>query len=368
MSLEAEVEDRSREISTDSYTMSIGELISMYKDGDLEIHPEFQRYFRWSDDQKSRFVESLLLGIPVPSVFVSQRSDGVWELVDGLQRVSTILQLSGELQNEKGETEPELNLGGTRYLPQLEGVTWSGGIDSKELPESLKRKIKRARLDIRIVLNTSDRAAKYELFDRLNTGGSVATAQEVRNCLLIMVNETFFNWLSDLSKFDAFVDCTPLSDRQKEEAFDLELVTRFVALRTMKFEEIRKFRDISPFLTSKIMEMAEQKKFGYERERKAFETVFRTLSAVFGEDAFRKFDKVKNRYSGALSLSVFEAIALGLGYWADEPKFQNRVGNLQAVQQGLWDDEGFKAFARSGVSAAQRLPFAVQYGRKLFEE
>jgi hypothetical protein len=261
-----------------------------------------------------------------------------------------------------------LELGGTRYLPQLDGVTWSGGHNTKELPEALKRKVKRARLDIRIVLNTSDRAAKYELFDRLNTGGSVATAQEVRNCLLIMVNERFFNWLSDLSRFTAFVDCTPLSDRQKEEAFDLELVTRFVALRTMKFEEIRKFRDIGPFLTSKIMEMAEQKKFAYEKERRAFETVFSSLSDAFGEDAFRKFDKAKERYSGALSLSVFEAIAVGLGYWADEPKFQHRINNIAAIQRGLWDDEEFKAFARSGVSAAQRLPFAVQYGRKLFEK
>jgi hypothetical protein len=96
MTLEAEVDNRSREISTDSYTMSIGELISMYRDGGLEIHPESKRYFRWSDVQKSRFVESLLLGIPVPSIFVSQRTDGVWEL-DGLQRVSTILQLAGRL-------------------------------------------------------------------------------------------------------------------------------------------------------------------------------------------------------------------------------------------------------------------------------
>jgi hypothetical protein len=69
-----------------------------------------------------------------------------------------------------------------------------------ELPQSAKLKIKRARLDLKIVLNTSDTSAKYELFQRLNTGGSLATDQEVRNCLLIMLNPQFYEWMANLGK------------------------------------------------------------------------------------------------------------------------------------------------------------------------
>jgi uncharacterized protein with ParB-like and HNH nuclease domain len=102
MNLLQQVEEKRKEIFTDSYPMSIGELVNLYKDGDLEINPAFQRFFRWSETQKVRLIESILLGIPLPSIFVAQREDGVWDLVDGLQRISTILYFMNELKNEEG--------------------------------------------------------------------------------------------------------------------------------------------------------------------------------------------------------------------------------------------------------------------------
>ncbi len=90
--LEAELKLARRTISTDSYPVSIGELTNMYRDGELIIRPAFQRLFRWDMTQKSRLIESILLGIPIPSIFVAQDDAGRWELVDGLQRVSTLLQ------------------------------------------------------------------------------------------------------------------------------------------------------------------------------------------------------------------------------------------------------------------------------------
>ncbi len=65
-------------------------LNNLYTDNELDLHPEFQRFFRWKPSQKSRFIESLLIGIPIPSIFVYQREDGVWDVIDGVQRLSTI--------------------------------------------------------------------------------------------------------------------------------------------------------------------------------------------------------------------------------------------------------------------------------------
>ena len=119
MNLQTQIDRHRKEIHTDSYPMSIGELINLYRDGDLEIHPEYQRFFRWSPLQKSRWIESVLLGIPLPSIFVAQREDGVWDLVDGLQRIATLLQFAGELQDEAGRRIEPLRLVGTKYLPAL---------------------------------------------------------------------------------------------------------------------------------------------------------------------------------------------------------------------------------------------------------
>ncbi len=104
--------------------MSIGELANLYKDGELDIHPEFQREYRWTLTQKTRLIESILLGIPLPSFFVSQREDGIWDVVDGLQRLSTIFSFMGIYKNEDGELEKPLILNKTDYLPALENLCW----------------------------------------------------------------------------------------------------------------------------------------------------------------------------------------------------------------------------------------------------
>lgn len=106
MSLSEEVNSRRKEIRTDGYPMSIGEWLSLYESEEIDIHPEFQRFFRWSVEQKTALIESILLGIPIPPIFVSQRDDGVWDVVDGLQRLSTIFQFAGVLKDENKASLP----------------------------------------------------------------------------------------------------------------------------------------------------------------------------------------------------------------------------------------------------------------------
>ncbi len=89
------------EYVTDGYAMSIGELVSNYKEGEIIINPNFQRKFRWSQYQRSKLIESILIGVPIPSVFVYQNKDGKWEVVDGVQRLSTIIEFMGELKMRK---------------------------------------------------------------------------------------------------------------------------------------------------------------------------------------------------------------------------------------------------------------------------
>jgi uncharacterized protein with ParB-like and HNH nuclease domain len=201
MPLQEEIDKTRQDIRTDSYSMSIGEWISLYEQNDINIHPEFKRFFRWSDYQKSAFIESILLGIPIPPIFVSQREDGVWDVVDGVQRLSTIYEFVGLLKKEDLELEEELEEKGkgkrksmialekTTYLPSLKGKKWDDSNDKENsLTQAQRLLIKRSKIAVNIVEKESDEMIKYELFQRLNTGGSIATPQEVRNCILLMLN------------------------------------------------------------------------------------------------------------------------------------------------------------------------------------
>ena len=110
MPLNDEIDSMRKEIRTDGYGMSIGEWISLYENKEIDIHPEFQRFYRWSEIQKSNLIESILLGIPIPPIFVSQRKDGVWDVIDGLQRLSTLYQFVGVLKDENGNNVESIKL------------------------------------------------------------------------------------------------------------------------------------------------------------------------------------------------------------------------------------------------------------------
>lgn len=122
MSLQDELKERSSKIFRESYQMSIGELINLYRDGEMDIHPEFQRVFRWSEYQKTKLIESIMLNIPIPSIFVSQNDDGVWDVIDGVQRLSTIFQFVGVFKDEDDNQLPPLTLRKTDYLPSFAGM------------------------------------------------------------------------------------------------------------------------------------------------------------------------------------------------------------------------------------------------------
>jgi hypothetical protein len=255
--LEEQIAEVRRTISADGYPMSVGEITNLYKDGELIIRPEFQRFFRWTNLQKSRFIESLLIGLPIPSIFVAQTESGKWELVDGLQRVSTLLQLQGILRDRNGNLSERLVLDETRYLPSLEGKCWNGS-ERNSFTEAQRLDIKRSKIDIKIIKRESSPEAKFDLFQRLNSYGSSLNAQEIRSAMLVSISSDFFAWLEDLSSFPPFVNCTQLSEKLVDERFDVELVLRFLVLHPIPESTITlaSLRDFSQFLDRESMKLA----------------------------------------------------------------------------------------------------------------
>lgn len=368
VALQNEIDDKRAEIKTEEYGMSFGELINLYKSKEIDIHPEFQRYFRWDSYQKTRFIESILLGIPIPPIFVAQQPNGIWDVVDGLQRLATIFQFVGILKDENDQLVEPVVLEKTKDLPSLAGKKW----EDEAHPENAftfteQLLIKRAHIGISIILRESDLRTKFELFQRLNTGGSALTDQEVRNSILVRINHYMFTWMRDLSIDENFQTTIAMSDRQLQEQYDIELLLRFLAFRTLSKNEITRTNigDLSEFLTDQMWKMAENPNFDYEEEERAFRHTFRVLAATTSEDTFKRYDKDKKRFTGAFLVTPFEVVALGLGYnyaYWDENKSDMILEKIKSV----WKNKEVLNNSGSGIRASTRIPKTIPVGRKLF--
>jgi len=361
--LDIQIEEKRRAIHTDAYPMSIGEVINLYVDGDLDIHPEFQRIYRWNQGQKSRLIESILLGIPLPSFFVAQREDGVWDVVDGLQRLSTIFSFLGIYKNENGNIEAPLKLSGTEYLPELDGKYWSEDFNESHLSKELQRSFKREKIDLKIIKKESDEHTKYELFQRLNTFGSSLSDQEVRNCLLIMINKPMYTWLTELAINEHFTSVFPLTAKQVDEQYHVELVLRFLALKDVDIKKVKGGMDIGDFLTKRLKELAADTSFDMNLEGARLIKTFKILDISLGESAFKKYQN--SRYLGAFSLSIFEVIGLGVGFNIDDYDEDNpaHLAKICEVSQQLLQNPDFVRNSGSGARASTRLPNNIPLGR-----
>ncbi|MBS0018277.1 MAG: DUF262 domain-containing protein [Arthrospira sp. SH-MAG29] len=368
MSLQAEIDKTRQEIKTDSYSMSIGELISLYEHDEIDIHPEFQRVFRWSDKQKSTFIESILLGIPIPAIFVNQRDDGIWDVIDGVQRLSTIYEFIGILKKPTDlsqEHQRNFRLQATTYLPSLNGKMWNHPEDPKNsLTQTQRLLIKRAKFTVNIVEKESDQMMKYELFQRLNTGGSIATPQEVRNCILLMLNKDLYHLIYDLANQDLFKGCIALSDRLYEEQYHMELVLRFVLLFDEDDQSLQKLGgDVSEFLTARMRDKAQHNDFDSVKIENAFNLTFNLLNETMGDNSFKRYKPQEDRFLGGFLVSAYEVIALGMGYNYEKLP---TPGEICDRIKTIWSDPIYEKWSGAGVNAARRLPHLIALGRKVF--
>lgn len=363
--LQEQIDLRSKEIHTDSYPISLGEVMSMYKDGDIDIHPEFQRFFRWTPFQKTMLIESILLNIPIPPIFVAQRKDGIWDIVDGLQRMSTILQFVGILKNEDKEAITPLVLEKTKLLPFLENKTFGeeGEENENTFTEVQRRYFKRAKLSFIIIQKESDDSSKYELFQRLNTGGSALTAQEVRSCLMVMVNSEIFRRIKLLTGNEDFNQCIKLSDKNIEEQYNLELIIRFICLRKLSLDEINSIVDLSEYLNSKIVEYISNSSFDWDSEISVFNKTFQLLNNTSKEKSFERYNIDSERFTGGFLVSAFEIVAFGIGY---NPEIINS-SEIEEKVKGVWQKIAQDEISWKGFNAAGRLNKTLKLGRQIFQ-
>lgn len=363
--LENEIETAARLVKTDGYQMSVGELINMYKDGELVINPDFQRLFRWGIGQKSKLIESILLGIPIPPIFVFEQENSKWELVDGLQRVSTLLEFVGVLRNSAtNQIQPPTALVATKYLPSLERAVWSRSVDvarvtledQQPLAAPLQLAVRRGRISVEILKRPSSNETKYDLFQRLNAGGTLANAQELRNVIIIMVNPAYHEMMRTLSQRESYRSVLSASDDQLEKQRDMEFVSRYLVHTYVDYDNKL---DVEEFLDQSIVSLASSGNTPQASEN--FSQTFDLLQAAYGENALRRFSN--GQPTGRVLLAAYECIAVGVA--RNLLTILDRADPTAYVRQRIaqfWQSPQIENFFVAGLRGTVRIQRTIPFG------
>lgn len=303
------------ELKTDSYTTTISDLLGMYSRGDLHVNPEYQRLFRWDLERQSEYIESLLLNIPTPPLFFATNPDGKSEVIDGLQRLSTLIKffasevfdgapLASEENNETEQNNIRVGtmLCGAPLVGSLEGFTL------KTLPETLVRTLRYTRIPIIVLEKESSRRARFHVFKRLNRSGSVLSEQEIRNCSARLYGNEFPEALKSLAGEDSVRRALGLSEEQTRKMGTEECVLRLLA---NVYSPTPLQHSVIEFLDN-FMEYASEGKFMLNDEvAKSLKKCFELLFNIFPEGQSFKFWR-SEKPQGSFSANLFDIVSYGV--------------------------------------------------------
>jgi hypothetical protein len=354
--LEKELSQARTNLATERLDMSFGEIMNIYQDGDILISPEFQRLYRWSDYQKTRFIESILLGIPIPPIFVSEDENGKWELVDGLQRLSTIFSFFGILKKNENELDVEKN---NWIFTEGDIINSLEGKSKDDLPLKFQIAIKRSVCRVEILhWDGENNNIKYELFNRLNTGGSTATEQEIRNCIFRGKTNEFNVFLKKLSNNEMLYNLVIPSKKQVEELYLEELVLRFISLYYANNEEKEITENISKYMTFFMRKSVDNDAFPYAECEKLFDRTLALLGKLDDEKVFRA-------EKGPFSNNAYDVIMLGVAYYIDYYESQN-IDILKDKINSLKRGEELSLTSSVKVNSKQRNIKRIESAKSFF--
>lgn len=306
-------------VHTQSLDISFNELADMVSEGELDISPDYQRLFQWSEGARSRFIESLLLEMPVPPIYVVEEEDNKKLLIDGLQRLSSYLHFRGALDAPHLRPLP-IKKGDKLILQDCDILHGLNGKSYDDLGLALQIKLKRSFVRVEVVRKGSNPKFKYYMFKRLNTGGEALTNQQLRNCTIRLLDPAFNDFIIQAAESNEdFKTCvSTISDEQRYGAYDKELVLRFFAFKNWR----AKFKhDVADFLTEYMEAVSDPEHaeiFDFVKEKTIFDRTFAVLNLTLEDYAFSSANKIRTQLVRAFGVYHFEAFTLGLQPFLDK--------------------------------------------------
>lgn len=274
--LEEEIQPSKREVITQPSDPSISTLHTKFLEGDIILEPEFQRRYVWDDKKASRLIESVLLGIPIPVIYMAEDYDGRWLTIDGQQRLVSFFRFFSPLELN-GQKVEKLKLRGLTVLQELNGKTF------EEMPKPLQRRYRDYPVRVVLIKKESDKNAKFEIFERLNTGAMRLNDQELRNCIY---RGRYNNLIRELAADKAFLCLLGLKEPHPRMQ-DRELVLRFFAFYHKTY--LKYASPMKHFLNSEMEDYRNLSGREEDELRNVFKKCVDLSRTVFGEFSFRRF-------------------------------------------------------------------------------
>lgn len=348
----SELARQRHKVDFDSYDVTVDELVRRVEVGRIEIAPAYQRQFRWDATRQSRLIESLLLGIPVPSLFMATNVDEKfgtsWEVVDGLQRLMTLVNFLGD-----GDTREAVGLiedgNSTSIKPlKLKGLEKLVAIDNqyaKDLPTDIITGLMDRPIKVIVLNDKSDLKVRFDLFERLNTGGIKLTDQEVRESVFA---GKFVDFLNELAFHEAFKTVVRLPSGKRKDGSAQEYVLRFFAF----LERYESFdHSVKDFLNDFCADAAETPNL--EERRQIFHQAFSFLAETFP-------DGLRSRM-GTTPVNLFEGISVG----AAQALAKNP--NLQVPNDISWvKDEALRKVTTGATNNRASVRGRIDISREMF--
>jgi len=327
-------EKKQREVLTSVVDYNLGTLVELVEDGLIDLHPHYQRRERWDSARQSRLIESFLMNVPVPPVFLNEDAYGKYSVIDGKQRLMAI----------RNFIMGRLALTGLDIFKEINGLTFDG------LPPTLRAVFKtRPTLRAVIVLHQSDEDVKVQVFERLNTGGATLNAQEIRNSVYTGPLNDLILKLSEDRLFHRLLGIKGKSQsRIWKEMRDAEYVLRYMAFRDSwsTFSGGMRRRMNEFMARNRCMDEA-----GLIDIRSDFLRTLGVVEACFDDLAFKRWIPEKGTWRKQVLVSVYDAQMFACR-GGDPTKAMTRRDAILDGLRSLFSDDEF----RQSVYAATNTP------------
>ncbi|MBP2304473.1 DUF262 domain-containing protein [Azospirillum melinis] len=328
----AEIREQRRTVGFDTYDITVKQLVDMVAEGQIHVAPAYQRHFVWDDVRQSNLIESIFLGIPIPSLFMATNDDSTWEVIDGLQRVTTLINFVRPVFRS-GITDISQE---TLTISGIEKVKSLNKFSFEELPDTLKLSFLTRPIRITVLNDLSDFQVRFDLFERLNTGGIVLHEQEIRNCVFQGKFNDFLKQCASDQRLDQLVR---RSDRQGRGNIE-ELVLKFFAY----FEERSEFQHSVKRFLNDYMEDKTKHFRNREQLKNIFDKTLKVMSEALPNGVVRR-DR-----PNTTPLVLFEAVSVGV---ADAIKSGQKI-NKNALLEVL-DDQELKKYTTGATNSNLKL-------------
>ncbi|MGH3874603.1 MAG: DUF262 domain-containing protein [Pseudonocardiaceae bacterium] len=327
-------------IRVSTKTFSLRNVIDLIEQRDLELAPDFQRYKVWSSQQKSRLIESILLQIPLPAFYFAEDSEGMMHVVDGLQRISTVADF----------VDNEFSLNGMEYLGNIRGKRFD------ELPQPMRRRIHNAQIVVHVIDPKTPTGVKYDIFKRINTGGTPLNHQEIRHCMSKQRSRDFLKRCTHLPEFDLATG-GKLQDHVRMN--DREMALRFCAFALLGEEAyFERFRAMDLFLehTTQLLDDEEVSDAQLDELAERFRLAMVNAYEIFGDHAFRKWP-YGTEWLSPINRPLFETWSIVLSRYetADVAARQNDI--VRVAREWMTNDQEYIAAITSSTGDPRKVRY-----------